>query len=387
MAGCINLHPVFYVVKDYLCILCLENPMLSTQILLSIINEIKQITKLDIALFQPDGIAVAGTKEANEKIRALIEQLMDSEDEQMIQDEYLLYKLEINHEIEYVLAAIGVVDNKDTITRMAVCQVRNLILSQSEDFDRNSFIQNVLLGNMLTMDMHTKAKRLHIESKDRVVYVIDTGKKSTDAVVEFVKNLSDLRAGDFVTTVDEHSVVLVKDISNITDDREEVLEEIAKSLVDSIHMEAMVKVRIGYGNAVTQIPEISASFQEAKMALQVGRIFYAEKDTISYSKLGIGRLIYQLPMSLCDMFIKEVFGDSIPDILEDEEAMSTIGKFFENNLNISETARQLYVHRNTLVYRLERIEKAIGLDIRKFDDAMTFRIAVMVLAHVKDTKK
>ena len=361
--------------------------MLSTQILLSTINEIKQITKLDIALFQPDGIAVAGTKEANEKIRALIEQLMDSEDEQMIQDEYLLYKLEINHEIEYVLAAIGVVDNKDTITRMAVCQVRNLILSQSEDFDRNSFIQNVLLGNMLTMDMHTKAKRLHIESKDRVVYVIDTGKKSTDAVVEFVKNLSDLRAGDFVTTVDEHSVVLVKDISNITDDREEVLEEIAKSLVDSIHMEAMVKVRIGYGNAVTQIPEISASFQEAKMALQVGRIFYAEKDTISYSKLGIGRLIYQLPMSLCDMFIKEVFGDSIPDILEDEEAMSTIGKFFENNLNISETARQLYVHRNTLVYRLERIEKAIGLDIRKFDDAMTFRIAVMVLAHVKDTKK
>ena len=220
-----------------------------------------------------------------------------------------------------------------------------------------------------------------------MVYVIDTGKKSTDAVVEFVKNLSDLRAGDFVTTVDEHSVVLVKDISNITDDREEVLEEIAKSLVDSIHMEAMVKVRIGYGNAVTQIPEISASFQEAKMALQVGRIFYAEKDTISYSKLGIGRLIYQLPMSLCDMFIKEVFGDSIPDILEDEEAMSTIGKFFENNLNISETARQLYVHRNTLVYRLERIEKAIGLDIRKFDDAMTFRIAVMVLAHVKDTKK
>ena len=122
------------------------------------------------------------------------------------------------------------------------------------------------------------------------------------------------------------------------------------------------------------------------MALQVGKVFYAEKDTISYGNLGIGRLIYQLPMSLCNMFIKEVFGDKVPEVLEDEEAMSTINKFFENNLNISETARQLYVHRNTLVYRLERIERAIGLDIRSFDDAMTFRIAIMVLAHMKDAR-
>ena len=361
--------------------------MLSTQTLLSTLNEIKQITGYELALFQPDGNIVVSTTDGAQHAIKYVELLMDSELDKLSFDEYLLFKIDVNHECEYVLVLIDVTLDAEIIGKMAACQVRNLILSQSEDFDRNSFIQNVLLGNMLTMDMHSKAKRLHIEAKARVVYVIDTGKKSTDIVTEFVKNLSDLKAGDFVTTVDEHSVVLVKDISNITEDRDETLEEIANSLVDSIHMEAMVKVRVGYGNAVTQIPELSASFQEAKMALQVGRIFYAEKDTISYSKLGIGRLIYQLPMSLCDMFIKEVFGDTIPDILEDEEAMSTIGKFFENNLNISETARQLYVHRNTLVYRLERIEKAIGLDIRKFDDAMTFRIAVMVLAHVKDTKK
>ena len=361
--------------------------MLSTQTLLSTLNEIKQITGYELALFQPDGNIVVSTTDGAQHAIKYVELLMDSELDKLSFDEYLLFKIDVNHECEYVLVLIDVTLDAEIIGKMAACQVRNLILSQSEDFDRNSFIQNVLLGNMLTMDMHSKAKRLHIEAKARVVYVIDTGKKSTDIVTEFVKNLSDLKAGDFVTTVDEHSVVLVKDISNITEDRDETLEEIANSLVDSIHMEAMVKVRVGYGNAVTQIPELSASFQEAKMALQVGRIFYAEKDTISYSKLGIGRLIYQLPMSLCDMFIKEVFGDTIPEILEDEEAMSTINKFFENNLNISETARQLYVHRNTLVYRLERIEKAIGLDIRKFDDAMTFRIAVMVLAHVKDTKK
>ena len=361
--------------------------MLSTQTLLSTLNEIKQITGYELALFQPDGNIVVSTTDGAQHAIKYVELLMDSELDKLSFDEYLLFKIDVNHECEYVLVLIDVTLDAEIIGKMAACQVRNLILSQSEDFDRNSFIQNVLLGNMLTMDMHSKAKRLHIEAKARVVYVIDTGKKSTDIVTEFVKNLSDLKAGDFVTTVDEHSIVLVKDVSNITEDRDETLEEIANSLVDSIHMEAMVKVRVGYGNAVTQIPELSASFQEAKMALQVGRIFYAEKDTISYSKLGIGRLIYQLPMSLCDMFIKEVFGDTIPEILEDEEAMSTINKFFENNLNISETARQLYVHRNTLVYRLERIEKAIGLDIRKFDDAMTFRIAVMVLAHVKDTKK
>lgn len=381
MAGCINLHPVIYWIK------IMEKPMLSTQTLLGALNEIKQITSYELAMFQTDGTVVASTMETAKNVSAQVEMVVQSETDKMSYEKNQFYKIVINHECEYILALIDVTTEADVIGQMAACQIRNLIMSQSEDFNRNSFIQNVLLGNMLTMDMHSKAKRLHIEEKDRVVYVVDTGKKRTDAVIEFVKNLSDLKAGDFVTTVDEHSVVLVKDVSNIKEDREQELEDIARSLVDSIHMEAMVKIRVGYGNVVTQIQELSSSFQEAKMALQVGRIFYAEKDTISYGKLGIGRLIYQLPMSLCDMFIKEVFGDTIPEILEDEEAMSTISKFFENNLNISETARQLYVHRNTLVYRLERIEKAIGLDIRKFDDAMTFRIAVMVLAHVKDAKK
>jgi carbohydrate diacid regulator len=238
---------------------------------------------------------------------------------------------------------------------------------------------------MLMVDVMRKAKKHHIQESPRVVFVIDTGNKNNDVAMELVKNLADMRSGDFVTGVDQHSVVLVKDVSYINKgELEDKLEAIASSLSDNLHSEAMIKVRVGYGNMVTQIPELTQSYQEAKMALEVGRVFYAQRDTISYGKLGIGRLIYQLPMSLCHMFIKEVFGDQIPDILEDEEAMSTINKFFENNLNISETARQLYVHRNTLVYRLERIEKAIGLDIRTFEDAMTFRIAVMVIAHMKD---
>ena len=363
--------------------------MLSAQKLLATLNEIKEISKLDVALYQPNGKVVVCTCEM--PVQDKVIQFVDDEQLQHTYEGFHFYKIDIENETEYVLVTFGTVENGIVIGQMAACQIRTLIVSKSEEFDRNVFIQNLLLGNMLTIDMFSKAKILHIEAKPRVTFVIDTGNKSTDIILELVKNLSDLRAGDFVTTVDEHSVVLVKDVSGYAknyvqkeNELEAELESIAMSLVDSLHMEAMIKVRVGYGNMVTEISDIAQSFQEAKMALQVGRVFYAEKDTISYGKLGIGRLIYQLPMSLCNMFIKEVFGDKIPEVLNDEEAMLTISKFFENNLNISETARQLYVHRNTLVYRLERIEKEIGLDIRKFDDAMTFRIAYMVLAHVKD---
>ena len=348
--------------------------MISKQKMINTLNEIKEITNLELVILAEDW-------------KRLIATCSEAEEEQFDCASKSI-AMSVESDEDYRLVIYGENAENDIIAKMAACQIRNLILSKTESFDRNNFIQNVLLGNMLSIDIHTKAKKLHIEPKSRVAFVIDTGKKSTDMILELVKNLSDLKAGDFVTTVDEHSVVLVKDVANIkAEELEEELEELAISLVDNLHMEAMIKVRIGYGNVVEQIQDIAQSFQEAKLAIEVGKVFYAERDTISYGHLGIGRLIYQLPMSLCDMFIKEVFGDTIPEILEDEESMSTINKFFENNLNISETARQLYVHRNTLVYRLERIEKSIGLDIRKFDDAMTFRIAVMVLAHVKNTKK
>ena len=364
--------------------------MLSAQKLLGTLNEIKEISQLELALFQSNGKVVVSTTDVDFQMETMVSQFLEVVDTETVYENCQLFKIDIETETEYVLVTFGIVDNGMVIGKMAANHVRTLILSKSEEFERIVFIQNVLLGHLVTIDMFSKAKKLHIEAKPRVTFVIDTGKKNTDLVMEMVKNLSNLKAGDFVTTVDEHSVVLVKDISYMETvirnsiELEEELEGIAMSLVDSLHMEAMVKVRVGYGNVVNEISDIAQSYQEAKMALQVGKVFYAEKDTISYGNLGIGRLIYQLPMSLCNMFIKEVFGDKVPEVLEDEEAMSTINKFFENNLNISETARQLYVHRNTLVYRLERIEKEIGLDIRKFDDAMTFRIAVMVLAHVKD---
>ena len=362
--------------------------MLSNQKLQSSLNEIKEITKLDVALYSTKGKVIANTCVMPCEVENAVADFADSLADKQVVGEYALYKVIVENEVEYVFVINVADENAFVLGQMAVCQIRNMVKSYAEHYDRNNFIQNVLLGNLLTMDMMSRAKKLHIEPKDRVAFVIDTGKKNNDTVLELVKNLSNMKSGDFVTSVDQHNVVLIKDVSRVAkDDLEEEMLEIAKSLVDNLHMEAMIKVRVGYGNVVHQINELTQSFQEAKMALEVGRVFYAGQDTISYARLGIGRLIYQLPMSLCDMFIKEVFGDEIPDILDDEEAMSTINNFFDNNLNISETARQLYVHRNTLVYRLERIEKAIGLDIRTFDDAMTFRIAVMVIAHMRDSKE
>lgn len=361
--------------------------MLSNQKLQNSLDEIKEISRMDTALFNAKGKLVASTEEIEvtpELENVVVEFAESMADRQTFQD-FHLYKVTIESETEYILVCLVIEDSFAVCAQMAVCQIRNLVMSYAEQFDRNNLIQNILLGNMLMVDIFSKAKKHHILAGPRVVFVIDTGNKNNDVVMELVKNMANIRSGDFVTSVDQHSVILVKDVSHLEENEmDEILGNMASRLVDNLHMEAMIKVRVGYGNVVSQLPEIADSYQEAKMALEVGRVFYAECDTISYGKLGIGRLIYQLPMSLCEMFIKEVFGEQIPDILEDEEAMSTINKFFENNLNISETARQLYVHRNTLVYRLERIEKAIGLDIRTFEDAMTFRIAVMVIAHMKD---
>lgn len=362
--------------------------MISNQKLQVAINEIKEITGVDVVLYLPNGKIVAKTGGTSEAVTERISLFAESDIDQIVVDTCTLYKVCMDDVTEYVLCMQDTKPEGLVIGQMAVCQIRNLLLSLAEKFDRNNFIQNVLLGNMLAVDLFSKAKKLHIEAKPRVAFVIHTGKKNNDIALELVRNLSNMKAGDFVTSVDPHHVVLIKDVSNIDHKSMETeLAAIASRLVDNLHMEAMIKVRVGYGNVVGQINELAQSYQEARMALEVGRVFYAQKDTISYSRLGIGRLIYQLPMSLCEMFIKEVFGEKIPEILDDEEAMSTINKFFENNLNISETARQLYVHRNTLVYRLERIEKAIGLDIRSFDDAMTFRIAVMVLAHMRDSER
>ena len=293
---------------------------------------------------------------------------------------YHFFKVIADGEIEYILLTKSQAEDAYMVGRLAVCQIRNLAAAYMEQFDRNNFMQNILLGNMLVVDMYNKAQKLHIEQAERVVYVIDLEDKKDSTAVELVKNLFATKMRDYVTEVDEQSIVLIKDVRDVKNEDE--LQKLADMIVDNMHTEAMVRVRVGYGNQVNNLPDIAKSYQEAKMALEVGKIFYAEKETIAYRYLGIGRLIYQLPIPLCKMFIKEIFGNKSPDDF-DEETLTTINKFFENSLNVSETSRQLYIHRNTLVYRLDKLQKSTGLDLRVFEDAITFKIALMVVQYMK----
>ena len=235
------------------------------------------------------------------------------------------------------------------------------------------------------MDIHNRSKKLHIANNvRRAILLFEMDAESEPIASEMLTGLFTVQNGDYLTEVDEQSVILIKSM----EDQEgyEELEEVAKTAVDMLNMEAMVKVRASYGTIVTELKDLSRSYKEARMAMDVGRIFYAGKRVISYNELGIGRLIYQLPPNLCRMFIREIFGGE--EMVEfDQETITTVNTFFENNLNVSETARQLFVHRNTLVYRIEKLMKSTGLDIRTFDDAMTFKIALMVRAYMRDREK
>ncbi len=352
--------------------------MLSNHKIQTTLEEISEIAKTGLILYDEKGKVIAATFEPDADQTALIVDFSNSMAESQMLGGYHFFKVIIENEVEYILLVRNSSDEAYMVGRLSVCQIRNLVLSNRELSDKNNLMQNILLGNMLVVDMYNKAKKLHIEQAKRLVYVIEVEGRKDTVILETVKNLFSDRNREFVTELDEQNIILIKDAEHMKG--EEDAQFLAKTIVDNLHAEAMVKVRVGYGNLAEKLPDIAKSYQEAKMALEVGSIFYVEDETISYSKLGIGRLIYQLPMSLCEMFIKEIFGERKLNL--DDETMVTIQRFFENNLNISETARQLYIHRNTLVYRLERLQKILGLDIRTFEDAMTFKIAMMVIAHM-----
>lgn len=355
--------------------------MISNQILQNSINELKAITRVDLCILDIDGMNMASTSEDFNINSSMIHSFAVSPaDSQEIQGLHY-FKVFDDRQLEYILVAKGASDDVYMIGKVAVCQIQNLIIAYKERFDRNNFVQNLILDNLLLVDIYNRAKKLHIEIEARrVVFMIETKNEKDNNALETVKNIFSAKSKDFITAVDEKNIILVKELE--PEEGYEELEQTANVLVDMLNTEAMTQVRVAYGTIIDEIKEVSKSYKEAKMALDVGKIFYNEKNIVAYNTLGIGRLIYQLPIPLCEMFMKEVFGNQMPDTF-DEETVTTINKFFENNLNVSETSRQLYVHRNTLVYRLEKLQKSTGLDIRVFDDALTFKIAMMVVNYMK----
>ena len=355
--------------------------MITNQVIQTAIDELKAITKVEFGVFDTKGEMVVCTEPMKELNAGVISAFGASPADSQIVASHHLFKIYDEEELAWILVAKGNNDNVYMMGKVAVSQIQNLAIAYKEKFDRNNFFQNLLMDNLLLVDIYNRAKKLHIEvNARRVVFLVETKAGKDGAVTELMKSMFTVQNGDYITAVDENNVILVKALDE--DESYEDMHHVADTIVDMMNTEVMLNVRVAYGTIVQELKDVSKSYKEAKMALDVGKIFYAQKNVVAYSTLGIGRLIYQLPINLCKMFIEEIFGDSIPEEI-DEETLMTINKFFENNLNVSETSRQLFVHRNTLVYRIEKLQKSVGLDIRTFDDALTFKIALMVVNYMK----
>ena len=355
--------------------------MISNQILQTNIEGLKGITRVDLSICDTVGKVLASTFTGAEEYESAILTFVDSPADSQVIQGYQFFKVFDEHQLEYILLAKGGSDDVYMVGKMAAFQIQNLLVAYKERFDKDNFIKNLLLDNLLLVDIYNRAKKLHIETNvKRIVFIIETQHEKDVNALETVRSLFSTKTKDFITAVDEKDIILVKEVKpgETYDD----LEKTASMIVDMLNTEALTRVNVAFGTIVNEIKDVSRSYKEAKMALDVGKIFYSTKNVVAYSKLGIGRLIYQLPLPLCRMFIKEIFDGKSPDDF-DEETLTTINKFFENSLNVSETSRQLYIHRNTLVYRLDKLQKSTGLDLRVFEDAITFKIALMVVKYMK----
>lgn len=354
--------------------------MISNQILQSTVDGIKGITKNDLCVMDTEGNVLASTSDNFSGFMEEGQEFVQSPADSQVLNGYQFFKIYDEAQLEYIVVIRGDSEEVYTIGKIIVFQIQSLLVAYKERYDKDNFIKNLLLDNLLMVDIYNRAKKLHIEMDSRrVVFIIETNKEKDSGALETVRSMFATQTQDFITAVDEKNIILVKEVGQ----KEKIgdLEKTAQVIVDMLNTEAMSRVHVAFGTIVRELKEVSRSYKEAKMALDVGKIFYSDKHVIAYGSLGIGRLIYQLPMPLCKMFIKEIFSDKSPNEF-DEETLMTINKFFENSLNVSETSRQLYIHRNTLVYRLDKLQKSTGLDLRVFDDAITFKIALMVVKYM-----
>ena len=277
---------------------------------------------------------------------------------------------------EHILFVEGTDDQAAKFASLLAVSLASIKQYYDEKYDRGNFVKNVILDNILPGDIYLKARELRFNNDvNRVVLLIRISSRTDVSAYDVVQNLFPDKNKDFVININETDIALVKEIRAGIESKD--LEKLARSIVDTLSSEFYTQATVGIGTVVEGIKDLARSFKEAQVALEVGKVFDTEKVIVNYDNLGIARLIYQLPTTLCEMFLREVFKKGSIDSL-DQETLFTIQRFFENNLNVSETSRKLFVHRNTLVYRLEKIKRLTGLDLREFDDAIVFKVALMV---------
>lgn len=315
--------------------------MLTNQVIQKTIQDIKRVSGYEISLWGADGESVASSASESEilkdKVKSFIEDSEMEDISERADEETALFAIYADRALEYVMTLTGTGDDRMLAGRMGVIQVVGLMKACGEQMDKDRFIQNLLLDNLFVVDIYNRARKLHIANeRRRVVFIVEPKDENDDRSVGY------------------------------------------SHFHHCFHTQSIYD----YFRHLQELKEVSRSYKEADMALEVGRVFYGERGVLAYNELGIGRLVHQLPRSLCEMFLKEVLAVNATEMFDDEELV-TVYAFFDNNLNISETARKLFIHRNTLVYRLEKIQRKTGLDVRVFEDALTFKIAVMVEKHLK----
>ena len=357
---------------------------MSNRLFQGVIHQMKEAIDRVIGVIDENGVIIACSDlvKIGEIRQGVREELAYSSDIVTVGG-YTYRPIGVGTKTEYVAFIEGEDKNAEKTSKLLTIALSNIKNLYDEKYDKGSFVKNIILDNILPSDIYIKSKELHFNTEEtRIVFLIKFHGKTDMMPFEMLQNMFPDKSKDYVISVGEHDIVLVKDIKPETESKE--IEKIATNIADTLSTEFYTKVSIGISSTVDNIKDLARAYKEAQVALDVGKVFETEKNIISYENLGIGRLIYQLPTTLCEMFLQEVFKKGNLESL-DRETLMTIQCFFENNLNVSETSRKLFVHRNTLVYRLEKIRKLTGLDLREFEHAITFKVALMVRKYL-DTK-
>ena len=352
----------------------------------NLINQVKEVIKQEFGIIDITGIIIASTDESKvgQEHLQVLKVLETSENAASI-NEITYQKVIVRDKVEMIAYLASVEEVYKNYLTFITYNIQSIKTYYDEKYDKNNFMKNIISERVLPGDITIKAKDLHINyNAFRAVFFIKIKKTNDVFIYETVQELFPNKNKDFVIVLDDECVVLIKELKTQDDFKE--IKKTASVIIDTLNTESMVKALIGIGTIVDNLNDLGRSFKEAKAALKIGSIFEVDKSISSYDNLGLGRLIYQIPENLCRLFLKEVFKQGSIDAL-DSEYLFTIQKFFENNLNVSETSRQMFVHRNTLVYRLDKIQKVTGLDLTKFDDAIILKFAMLVNRYLDKDKK
>ena len=351
--------------------------LVSNKLFQSVIQQMKECTDRTIGIIDESAVIVAcnDLSMIGQSIGSSITDIMSMSDVSVVNG-YTYKVIGSRIKLDNVVFVKGTDLLAESLAGVLAVSFNTMKDFYDEKYDKTNFVKNVMLENILPGDIYAKSKELHFTGEvPRVVILIRLLDRTEIFAYDIIQSLFPEKTKDFVINVGENDIALIKEVKPTVEVKD--LEKLARSIVDTLNSEFYTRAVIGIGTTVTTLRDLARSFKEAQVAIEVGKVFDVEKVIMSYNTLGIGRLIYYLPTTLCDMFLSEVFKKGSIDSL-DHETLFTIQKFFENNLNVSETARKLFVHRNTLVYRLEKIRRLTGLDLKQFDHAIIFKVALMV---------